>query len=169
MTRLICLFIALAASAACATTGAYSPRPFPGSPARGEASAGTSPVPTPASAGTAAVLATALDLRGTPYRLGGADPSGFDCSGFVQYVLRQHAVDMPRTVIEQFQVGARTRDIAPGDLVFFQTEGSKASHVGIALDGESFVHAPNSRGVVRVERLDSSYWASRFVGARRVL
>jgi cell wall-associated NlpC family hydrolase len=76
---------------------------------------------------------------------------------------------MPRTVAEQFQVGARAREIAPGDLVFFQTEGSKASHVGIAVDAESFVHAPNSRGVVRVERLDSSYWAARFIGARRVL
>ena len=172
MTRHVLVLIALAAGAGCATSGAYAPRPFPGAPAPAEAPAPT-PLPSPAApavrAGTAAVLATALDLRGTPYRLGGSDPSGFDCSGFVQYVLRQHAVDMPRTVIEQFQVGARTRDIAPGDLVFFQTEGSKASHVGIAVDGESFVHAPNSRGVVRVERLDSSYWSSRFIGARRVL
>lgn len=168
MTRQTLLLIALAAGAGCATSGAYSPRPFPGAPAPAEASARPSP-PAPAGAGTAAVLATALDLRGTPYRLGGSDPSGFDCSGFVQYVLRQHAVDMPRTVVEQFHVGARTREIAPGDLVFFQTDGSKASHVGIAVDGESFVHAPNSRGVVRVERLDSSYWSARFLGARRVL
>jgi cell wall-associated NlpC family hydrolase len=116
----------------------------------------------------AAILATALDLRGEPYRLGGAAPGGFDCSGFVQYVLRQHAIDMPRTVIEQFDVGADTRDIEPGDLVFFQTVGSKASHVGIALDSQSFVHAPNSRGVVRVERFDTPYWSSRFLGAKRV-
>jgi cell wall-associated NlpC family hydrolase len=169
MTRHVLVLIALAAGAGCATSGAYAPRPFPGAPAPAVATTPASPAAPPAGMGTAAVLATALDLRGTPYRLGGSDPSGFDCSGFVQYVLRQHAVDMPRTVIEQFQVGARTRDIAPGDLVFFQTEGSKASHVGIALDGESFVHAPNSRGVVRVERLDSSYWSSRFLGARRVL
>ncbi|HEX6324094.1 MAG TPA: C40 family peptidase [Vicinamibacterales bacterium] len=169
MTRHMLVFAVLAAAAGCASTGAYSPRPFPGAPAPAEASIRTSPAaPAAVRAGTAAVLATALDLRGTPYRLGGADPSGFDCSGFVQYVLRQHAVDMPRTVAEQFQVGARTRDIAPGDLVFFQTEGSSASHVGIAIDGESFVHAPNSRGVVRVERLDSSYWSARFIGARRV-
>ncbi|HUF24004.1 MAG TPA: C40 family peptidase [Vicinamibacterales bacterium] len=165
MARLVLLFIVAAAGAGCATTGAYAPRPFPGAPAPMDASA---PASTAVRAGTTAVLATALDLRGTPYRLGGADPTGFDCSGFVQYVLRQHAVDMPRTVVEQFQVGARTREIAPGDLVFFQTEGSKASHVGIAVDGESFVHAPNSRGVVRVERLDSSYWSARFIGAKRV-
>jgi cell wall-associated NlpC family hydrolase len=166
MTRRVLLLIVVAAGAGCASTGAYSPRPFPGAPAAAASAAAARPADR---ALTSAVIATALDLRGVPYRLGGADLSGFDCSGFVQYVLRQHAVDMPRTVAEQFQVGARAREIAPGDLVFFQTEGSKASHVGIAVDAESFVHAPNSRGVVRVERLDSSYWAARFIGARRVL
>jgi cell wall-associated NlpC family hydrolase len=103
-----------------------------------------------------------------PYRLGGADPTGFDCSGFVQYVLRQHAIAMPRTVAEQFVVGDVTPAVEAGDLVFFQTIGSKASHVGIAIDAYSFVHAPNSRGVVRVDRLDAPYWAGRFLGARRV-
>ena len=116
----------------------------------------------------AALITTALDLRGIPYRLGGADLTGFDCSGFVQYVMRQHGVTMPRTVIEQFVVGDPAGAIETGDLVFFQTIGSSASHVGIAIDGESFVHAPNSRGVVRVERLDSPYWSSRFLEARRV-
>ena len=58
--------------------------------------------------------------------------------------------------------------IAPGDLVFFVTEGGDVSHVGIAIGGDRFVHAPNSRGVVRVETLGSDYWSQRFVGARRV-
>jgi cell wall-associated NlpC family hydrolase len=115
------------------------------------------------------VLSTALSLRGIPYRLGGSDLTGFDCSGFVQYVLARHAVAMPRTVAQQFIVGERTREVEAGDLVFFQTVGRKASHVGIALDRETFVHAPNSRGVVRVERLDAGYWSTRFLGARRVL
>ena len=114
------------------------------------------------------VLSTALGLRGIPYRLGGTDLSGFDCSGFVQYVLARHAVPMPRTVAQQFKVGRKANDIEPGDLVFFQTIGSKASHVGIAVDEYSFVHAPNSRGVVRIDRLDAPYWAGRFLGARRV-
>ena len=131
------------------------------------------PAVTPAVSGDRAVLSsalitTALGLRGVPYRLGGADLNGFDCSGLVQYVMRQHGMDMPRTVIEQFDVGSPTNTIETGDLLFFQTIGSKASHVGIAIDGETFVHAPNSRGVVRVERLDATYWSSRFLGARRI-
>ena len=56
----------------------------------------------------------------------------------------------------------------PGDLVFFETVSRGASHVGLAIGGDEFVHAPSSTGVVRVERFTASYWASRWVGARRV-
>jgi cell wall-associated NlpC family hydrolase len=117
------------------------------------------------------VTRTALDLRGTPYRNGGADPSGFDCSGFVQYVFAQHGIFMPRKVSDQVKAG---KDVTPaqleaGDLVFFTTVAPGASHVGIALGGDEFVHAPSSTGQVRVERMSAAYWASRFVGARRVL
>ena len=59
-------------------------------------------------------------------------------------------------------------ELRPGDLVFFETVSSGASHVGIALGGGEFVHAPSSRGVVRTERYTSSYWAGRWVGARRI-
>jgi len=153
---------------ACASSGAV-PRPFP-SP-RGT----TPPAPGPASpasrAGGYAVAGTALGLRGAPYREGGADPNGFDCSGFVQYVFGQHAVPMPRSVAEQSRVGqpVEASDLAPGDLIFFSTVAPGASHVGIAIGGDEFVHAPSSRGEVRVERLSAPYWARRFVGARRVL
>jgi cell wall-associated NlpC family hydrolase len=113
---------------------------------------------------------TALSLRGAPYRSGGADPSGFDCSGFVRYVFGQHGVAMPREVKEQYRGGAgvdRT-SLEPGDLVFFTTTAPGASHVGIVVGGDQFVHAPSERGVVRVESLAAQYWASRFIGARRV-
>ena len=195
MTRLLAAFLSVSASAACVTTGAYSPRPFPTGPAGVAAPAPSLPGPDPSAshapagvlpdpsgpagvsspgvphdraAMSAAVLSTAMGLTGVPYQLGGASPSGFDCSGFVQYVLGRHGIVMPRTVIEQYDVGDVTPAIEPGDLVFFETVGSNASHVGIAVDASSFVHAPNSRGVVRVDRLDAPYWADRFLGARRI-
>jgi cell wall-associated NlpC family hydrolase len=127
-------------------------------------------VPTEAPVELDSVVATALGLRGTPYRNGGSDPSGFDCSGFVWYVFSQHGVVVPRTVLEQFHAGhaIRGKDIQAGDLVFFETSGGPASHVGVVVGGNEFVHAPSARGEVRVEPLNSPYWASRFVGARRM-
>jgi len=115
-------------------------------------------------------VGTALALRGTPYRNGGGDPKGFDCSGFTQYVYAQYGVALPRDVADQFKQGKSVKPdaIAPGDLIFFATVSSGASHVAIAVGGDEFVHAPSSSGVVRVERLSSSYWAPRFLGARRL-
>jgi cell wall-associated NlpC family hydrolase len=116
------------------------------------------------------ISSTALSFRGAPYRNGGTDPQGFDCSGFVQYVFAQHGVAMPRDVRNQYGVGADidTPDLEPGDLVFFTTVAPGASHVGIIVGGDQFVHAPSSTGVVRVEHLSAQYWANRFVGAKRV-
>ena len=117
-----------------------------------------------------ALVRTALRLAGAPYRDGGADPAGFDCSGFTQYVFARHQVALPREVRDQFALGEPVPPgaIEPGDLLFFTTVAPGASHVGIAVDADRFVHAPSSRGVVRIERLSAPYWASRFVGARRV-
>jgi cell wall-associated NlpC family hydrolase len=131
---------------------------------------------TPApSAVSAAVLSTALSLLGTKYRFGGETPEGgLDCSGFVRYVLRQHSVDIPRTVAEQFVVGQPVAQdqIQPGDLVFFTTTGPGATHVGIVINTGTrwdFVHAPADGSVVRIERFDTGYWQQRWIGARRVL
>jgi cell wall-associated NlpC family hydrolase len=168
-----------ASLAACASTGAvYTPKPFPmpgggSGPAAVPAPAPDAPPATSVVPGPAdgyALSGTALSLRGTPYRMGGDDPNGFDCSGFVQYVYQQHGVAMPREVREQFRIG-KTVDrgrLAPGDLVFFSTVAPGASHVGIVIGGDQFVHAPSERGVVRVETLSAQYWASRYVGAKRV-
>lgn len=180
MVRFMVIIGACASLAACASTGAvYRPRPFPvpggGSgpiaipapEAPGPPPPGTS-VPIPADG--YALSGTALALRGAPYRMGGDDPSGFDCSGFVQYVYQQHGVPMPREVRQQFRVGKsvdRAR-LEPGDLVFFSTVAPGASHVGIIIGGDQFVHAPSERGVVRVENLSSQYWSARYVGAKRV-
>ena len=113
-----------------------------------------------------------MGFRGVPYRLGGAAPDGFDCSGLVQYVFAQYGIAVPRVVEQQFEIGDKVKpsEIKPGDLIFFNTKrrGRGASHVGIAIAPDSFVHAPNSTGVVRVETLGSSYWGARYVGARRI-
>ena len=154
--------------AGCASSG-YIPRPFPvpgGAPPTANAPAITSSLP----ADGYSISSTALSLRGAPYRNGGTDPGGFDCSGFVQYVYGQHGVNMPRDVRKQYGKGndVDPRQLEPGDLVFFTTVAPGASPVGIAVGGDPFIHAPSTRGVGRVENLNSQYWANRFVGAKRV-
>jgi cell wall-associated NlpC family hydrolase len=165
---------ALAAFAAgCASSGAV-PKPFPMPSSAGRVdSAPEAPAPASTTAQTAldsyALVGTALDLRGVRYRNGGSDPSGFDCSGFTQYVYAKHGVALPRAVREQFGVGKPVWDgVEAGDLLFFSTAEPGASHVAIAVGGDEFVHAPSSTGVVRVEHLSASYWSQRFIGARRV-
>jgi peptidoglycan DL-endopeptidase CwlO len=163
MFRLLILLLALTTTA-CASTGAI-PQPFPGSIPHASPGVASVAVGTD----TYAITATALALRGVPYRNGGMDPSGFDCSGFVAYVYGQHGLALPRTVTQQFTVGAPASGaLLPGDLVFFSTVAPGPTHVGIALGGDEFVHAPSSRGEVRVERVSSTYWSPRFVGARRM-
>jgi len=111
-----------------------------------------------------------MSLRGTPYRNGGSDPSGFDCSGFTQYVFARIGTALPRETREQFLVGTSVPAgrQEPGDLIFFTTIEPGASHVGIALGGDTFIHAPSSRGAVRVESLTLPYWSQRLVGVRRI-
>ena len=124
----------------------------------------------PGSADGYSISSTALSFRGAPYRDGGADPAGFDCSGFVQYVFAQHGLTMPRDARRQYQLGhdVEMSSLAPGDLVFFTTVAPGASHVGIVVGGDQFVHAPSNNGVVRVDHLSAQYRSNRFVGAKRV-
>jgi cell wall-associated NlpC family hydrolase len=142
---------------------------------------------TPAAAAAATALATektthrsnlrqllsdfAVTLRDIRYRRGGREPStGFDCSGFVRYVFR-HTVDedLPSDSASQFTVGAKVNraDLKTGDLVFFRTRGKRISHVGIYLGEGRFIHSPSSGKRVSINRLDETYWARRFAGAKR--
>jgi cell wall-associated NlpC family hydrolase len=166
----VILGLGLAASA-CAThrpTGP-SPSPFPGArqPRSPEVALGVI-VPMSSLSG---VLATAVSMAGQRYTFGGADPStGFDCSGLVWYAFLQNHVAVPRTTLDLFRVGRevdRAR-IAPGDLIFFSTTDSGPSHVGLALDGQTIVHAPSTGTSVRIERFDTPYWQSRLLGIRRI-
>lgn len=162
MQRLILVALVGLAASACASGG--------GAPRPGTAPAVARGRDAEAAARGHRIVAAALDLRGVPYRNGGADPAGFDCSGLVAFVFAEHGLAMPRQTSAQYRVGARVarQDIRAGDLLFFSTVAPGASHVGIAIDDDEFVHAPSSGGVVRVERLTLPYWQRRFVGARRV-
>ena len=166
--RICTVVVAACSVAACASTGAV-PAPFPtpeGRPPASGTSESGAPRPSPI---PSAVVGTALGLRGVPYRSGGSDPSGFDCSGFVWYVFALHGLELPRTVSALYAGGDKVNqdDLEPGDLVFFRTDGREVSHVGMAIGGEEFVHAPSARGEVRVERMGSEYWLPRYAGARR--
>jgi cell wall-associated NlpC family hydrolase len=118
------------------------------------------------------VVIRALALIGTPYRYGGEDPvRGFDCSGLVRHVYREGAgLDLPRRSEDMGRVGTPVsrQALVPGDLLFFNTLARPYSHVAIYIGDGRFVHAPTSKGVVRVESLDQHYWLSRYDGARRV-
>jgi cell wall-associated NlpC family hydrolase len=107
-----------------------------------------------------------MQYLGTPYRWAGSDPSGFDCSGFVMYVYGQHGVSLPHNAAAQFGVGTPVdrSQLEPGDLVFFDGLG----HNGIYVGGGQFIHSPHTGDVVKVSSLDDSWYASRWVGARRV-
>lgn len=114
----------------------------------------------------------ALSLVGSPYARGGATPQrGFDCSGLVVYVYRSAlGIRLPRRVADLKSVGKAVglRDLAPGDLVFYNTRHRPYSHVGIYVGEGRFVHAPRPGARVRVESIDKRYWRARFNGARRV-
>ena len=115
-----------------------------------------------------ALTRDALRFIGTPYVFGGTSGYGFDCSGYVQHVFALAGISLPRTADAQFYAG-RSVSGHPlvGDLVFFQTYEAGPSHVGIYLGGGRFVHASSSRGVM-VSSLGESYWATRYLGAKRV-
>src|SRR5688500_3487410 len=114
--RLSAVIVCAALAAGCASTGAVpSPFPRPGPP---------EPIPeSVSSVDSGPVVGTALSLRGAPYRNGGSDPSGFDCSGFVAYVFAQQGVFVPRTVTAQYDQGTPVdpTTLAAGDLIFFST------------------------------------------------
>ncbi|HEY1868828.1 MAG TPA: C40 family peptidase [Candidatus Cybelea sp.] len=110
----------------------------------------------------------ALRFLGVPYVFGGTSVSGFDCSGFVQHVFAMMGIDLPRTADAQYDAGhPAIGGPRAGDLVFFDTYGG-VSHVGIYLGKGRFVHASSSHGVM-VSQLSDSYWAARYVGAKRLI
>jgi peptidoglycan DL-endopeptidase CwlO len=140
-------------------------------PAPGPVSAATAPVP--ATSGAPApparyggVVGIAMQFLGTPYRWGGAAPGGFDCSGLVMYVYAQVGVSLPHNAAAQYGYGTPVSkaDLQPGDLVFFNGLG----HNGIYIGGGQFIHAPHTGDVVKISSLSQDWYASTWVGARRL-
>ena len=115
------------------------------------------------------LLNIAMRFGGVPYVWGGASPSGFDCSGFVQYVFRQIGVNLPRTADVQYELGRKVleSELQAGDLVFFETYEPGASHDGIYVGDGKFIAANSGTGVAIVS-LDDPYWSSKYLGARRL-
>lgn len=117
-----------------------------------------------------AIVETGKKYIGVPYVFGGTTPKGFDCSGFLQYVFKEHGFLIPRLADEQYQLGkyAKTSQLSAGDLVFFTTYTSGVSHCGFYVGDRKFLHASSSRGI-RIDSLDSDYWSSRYYGARKII
>lgn len=116
------------------------------------------------------VAQTAKTYIGVPYLWGGASPSGFDCSGFTQYVMKSNGISISRTTAIQYDEGiwVGKSSLQPGDLVFFSTYKPGPSHVGIYLGDNKFIHASSSMGV-SITDLSNSYFAPRYIGAKRIL
>jgi peptidoglycan endopeptidase LytE len=127
------------------------------------------PAPAQAPSPTAKVIEAAKQLEGVPYHWGGTSASGFDCSGFVNYVFDEQGIALPRTSEEMFAESGSpvsASQLKPGDLVFF-TIGS-IHHVGIYLGNDAFISATSSRGI-HVDSLATKYWGSKYIGAKRVI
>jgi cell wall-associated NlpC family hydrolase len=153
-------------------------RRAPGGSSTGSSgSASTSRVSASAARSARRVLDSGEELIGTPYVWGGSTPAGFDCSGFVQYVFREHGVELPRTSRQMAHAGvhvpARIASLAPGDLMLFDGTSSTISHVAIYAGNGRILHSSASAHGVGYDRLDDTkrgrYFVSHFVAARRVI
>jgi cell wall-associated NlpC family hydrolase len=117
------------------------------------------------------LLRVARGMLAVPYRFGGTTLWGLDCSGFVQKTFAFLNLDLPRTAREQYREGLKVAksDLSPGDLVFFRTYAKYASHVGIYLGDNRFVHASSRDRKVTIDSLDEPYYMKHYLGAKRLL
>src|SRR5699024_5752695 len=113
------------------------------------------------------VIGHAKELIGTPYEWGGTSPSGFDCSGFIQFVYEKEDKTLPRTVREVWNYGSLVDEPSIGDLVFFETYQAGPSHMGIYLGNGDFIHAGSSEGVT-ISNINAEYWHQRYIGAKNI-
>jgi len=121
---------------------------------------------------TNSLIDNAKKLLGVPYKYGGNTPNdGMDCSGFVRYVYYYTlGIILPRRSAEIGQIGTYidTYSLKEGDLVFFNTNGQSLSHLGIYMGNGQFIHAPSTGSNIRIDKLSSRYWSTRYEGAKRI-
>ncbi len=170
-TRLSVAALALLALAACVGT----PRPDALSTSESSSSVpfGSAPANPPrrdAPDTRSLMIDKAMTMLGQPYKYGGAAPGGFDCSGLVVYAAAGAGIQLPRTADEQRRLGASVSrsHLEPGDLIFMHL-ARKELHVGIAIDGARFIHAPSTGGRVRIDSIAAAPYAQGFIGARRII
>ncbi|MGA9286725.1 MAG: peptidoglycan-binding protein [Anaerobacillus sp.] len=112
------------------------------------------------------VVSVAKQYIGVPYVWAGTSPSGFDCSGFLQYVFNKSGDSIPRTVASIWNASDSVSSPSAGDIVFFETYKSGPSHAGIYIGNGQFIHCSSSYGVT-ISDMDNTYWAPRYLGAKR--
>ncbi|MFK3960570.1 peptidoglycan-binding protein [Guptibacillus hwajinpoensis] len=119
-----------------------------------------------ASTSNSSVVSIAKQYIGVPYVWAGTTPSGFDCSGYLQYVFNKAGKSIPRTVASIWNATDKVSSPSVGDLVFFETYKSGPSHAGIYIGNGQFIHSSSSYGVT-ISDMDNSYWSPRYLGAKR--
>jgi cell wall-associated NlpC family hydrolase len=154
------------AAAQAAAQAATDPNPPVGLAADASATTPAQPTTQAPPSQYGGVVGVAMRYLGVKYVWGGSSPSGFDCSGLVSYAYAQLGVNLPHSSYSQYGYGtAVSKDqLEPGDLVFFDGLG----HVGIYIGGGQFIHAPHTGDVVKISSLGESWYASTYVGARRI-
>lgn len=174
ISRRLCAALTVACAAAVSAPALAAPKtgPHPGSLAAA-ARASATDAATKVWQGAQDVALFALGMIGVDYRFGGETPArGLDCSGLIRYVFQEvTGVTLPRTSREMSRLGEKVAiaDLAPGDLVFFNTRRFAFSHVGLYLGDNRFIHAPSTGGEVEVSTLTQAYWQRHFDGARRLV
>ena len=161
ITRLVLACLALFLVTACSTVPNNSPATV--------MSTGSQANKANVTLGDVIVQSAKLQM-GVPYKFGGNSPKeGFDCSGLASYSYRLNGISIPRSTSDQFKSGQHIdrNQLSAGDLLFFRTMGQSVSHVGIYIDNDTFIHAPNSRKNVQIDSLDNTYYKKRYLGARR--
>ena len=116
---------------------------------------------------TESFIQSAKSLIGSPYQWGGTSPSGFDCSGFIQFLYSEQDMTIPRTVSDIWNFSTPVDSPSVGDLVFFETYQAGPSHVGVYIGNDTFIHAGLSNGVEQAN-LNEPYWKSRYLGSKRI-